>query len=45
MRQRAAYESHVMQAGKTCVGDELPAAANWPLVFLPRQAGADSLFT
>jgi hypothetical protein len=41
--ERAAHESHILQAGKTYVGHELAAAAHQPFVLLARQANADSL--
>ena len=43
MRQRASYESDVLQAGQPDIGDKLAAAAQEAIVFLAQQACADSL--
>ncbi len=43
MRQRAAHERHVLQAGQADVGDELAAPAHQAVVLLARQPRADAL--
>jgi hypothetical protein len=43
VRDRAAYERHILHAGEMQIGDELAAAAQQAIVLLAAKARADAL--